>query len=274
MKLYLIVVKGKQQGMPIPIKQDLFLLGSDHVCQLRSQLGGVAPRHCALVTRDGRKVFIQDLDGGEATLVNGEMLPPGTAWAAHVGDRLQVGPLEFMIQFNEKQLSQRDLEEWALRCLDVSSEREEEESQEEALRPKHKPTTASAAAQAILDKLSSRRGVVKGRLRVGLEAGVTVVRFNDVHLVDEAEVALVQRELQENLSRPNLRILLDFKNVKRMSSAMADMVFDFARWVRPWGSNLALCRVKPELRGILQALHILDELPHFEEKQSALMNRW
>ena len=41
MKLFLIVAKGKHQGMPIPFKIDLFLIGSDKMCQMRSHVPGV-----------------------------------------------------------------------------------------------------------------------------------------------------------------------------------------------------------------------------------------
>src|SRR5262249_41637360 len=119
-KFYLIVAKGRHQGMPIPIEIDLFLLGSDGVCQLRSALAGIGPQHCALVNR-GRKVFVRDLGSGEPTCGNFEEMPQNAEWPLHAGDRLAVGPLEFMIQFREKPLSQCDLEEWALKCLDQGS---------------------------------------------------------------------------------------------------------------------------------------------------------
>src|SRR5204862_797039 len=98
MKLYLIVAKGKKQGLPIPITVDLFLMGSDKVCQLHSDREGIGGQHCALVTR-ARKVFIRDLDSGKPTLVNGSLVPPGEEWPLHAGDRLQLGPLEFTVQF-------------------------------------------------------------------------------------------------------------------------------------------------------------------------------
>src|SRR6516162_3876116 len=117
MKFYLIVAKGKHQGLPIPIEIDLFLVGNEKVCQLRSQLEDIGAQHCAFLTRE-RKVFLRDMGSGEPTLVNGESLPNNGEWPLHAGDRIKVGPLEFVIQFREKPLSQRDLEEWALKCLD------------------------------------------------------------------------------------------------------------------------------------------------------------
>src|SRR5260370_1013998 len=145
MKFYLIVSKGKKQGMPIPITIDLFLLGSDKMCQLRNP--NLGEKHCAFVTRD-KKVFVRDFDSGQGTLVTGTVIPPGEEWPLHGGDRIAVGNLEFMIQYHEKALSQRDLEEWAAHCLDVDNSREGDE--EDELRP---PTNASQAAQGIVDRL-------------------------------------------------------------------------------------------------------------------------
>ena len=44
MKFYLIVAKGSKQGLPIPITVDLFLIGSDKMCQLRKRSLGPKSR--------------------------------------------------------------------------------------------------------------------------------------------------------------------------------------------------------------------------------------
>src|SRR5690349_20370906 len=112
MKVYLIVAKGKKQGLPIPIDFDLFLIGSGPMCQLRAIHESMGEQHCALLRRE-RKVFICDLDSGGSTFVNGEEIPPSQEWPLHADDIIDVGPLRFMVQFNERALSKRDLEEWA-----------------------------------------------------------------------------------------------------------------------------------------------------------------
>jgi anti-anti-sigma regulatory factor len=274
MKFYLIVAKGTKQGMPIPITIDLFLIGSDKMCQLRTRVPGIGPQHCALVTRE-RKVFVRDMDSGEPTLLNGSLVPPGREWPLHAGDRLEVGPLEFMVQFREKPLSQRDLEEWALRCLDQSATHEFEDPDDAISTPlRPKADNPAQAAANILDRLQARRGLVKGRLRIGRDEGVMHVRFNDQYLVEESEIALVRKELQENLSHANLRVLLDCKNVRRMSTAAVTMIDELYSWLKPWGSTMALCRVRPELQGILSALALKNNIPHFRDKQSAMATRW
>src|SRR5947208_12850531 len=231
MKFYLIVAKGRHQGLPIPIEIDLFLIGSEKLCQLRSQLEGIGPQHCAFVTRE-RKVFLRDMGSGEPTYVNNEPVPEHAEWPLHAGDKINVGPLGFVIQFREKPLSQRDLEEWALKCLDdaqTSSTKHVVDELEMAANARTRSLDASTAASAILDRLNAQRGIVKGRLRIAREGNVTTVRVNDVYLVEEAELAHINKELHDHLGHPNLRVLLDFKNVRRMSSTAAMMFAELAR---------------------------------------------
>jgi anti-anti-sigma regulatory factor len=265
MKFYLIVANGPKMGMPIEITIDLFIVGSDRMCQLRNKRLG--PKHCAFVTQD-KKVFIRDMDCGKPTVVNGEVVPPGQLWALHAGDRILLENLEFMIQFREKPLSQRDLEEWAAHCLDADLGRELMD--EDEFRP---PTNASEAAQSIIDRLSAQRGLIKGRLRVGIDGDTTTVRFNDRHLVEEAEIALIRRELQDQLSKPNLRVLLDFKNVRRLSTSAVVMICDLSRWLRNKGSTVAMCRIAPELTTILRVLEV-ENIPRYGDKRLALTAKW
>lgn len=264
--VFLIVTRGPKKGMPVPISGDLFLLGAEKMCQLRNR--NLAPKHCALVTRD-KKVFLRDLNSGLPTLLNFEVVTPGEEWPTHAGDILGIGNLEFMIQYREKALSQRDLEEWAARCLDVETDRNLLDEEDVF----HAPTNASEAAHGIIDKLNAQKGFVHGRLRIGLERGVTTVRFNDTKIVDEGEISMIKKELCENLGKANLRILLDLKNIRRLSSVGVNMIGEFKRWLGPRGSTMALCRVRPEIERILQTLHV-DDLRIFPDKRTGIDARW
>jgi anti-anti-sigma regulatory factor len=276
MKFYLIVAKGRHQGLPIPIEVDLFMIGTGKLCQLRSKTEDIGPQQCALVARE-RKVFIRDLGSGLPTYVNGETLPEQSEWPLHAGDRIAVGSLEFVIQLREKPLSQRDLEEWALRCLDEASGQKKRPVVDElilAANAKTRSIDASSAAAAILDRLNAQRGIVRGRLRIAREGNVTTVRINDVYLVEEAELALINKELHDHLSHNNLRVLLDFKNVRRMSTTAVQMFVNLVRWLRPNGSTLAFCRLRPELKDMMQSLQVSESIPIYPDKPSALMASW
>jgi hypothetical protein len=267
MKFYLIVAKGSKKGMPIQITVDLFMIGSDKMCQLRAQ--NLAAKHCAIVTRE-RKVFVRDMNSGQSTLVNDTAIPSGLEWPLHAGDRIAFGNLEFMIQYREKELSRKDMEEWAAKCLDVTSERH---LFDEGADEYHVPSNASEAASAIIDKLSVQRGLVMGRLRIGRDGDVTTVRFNDTMLVEDAEIALVRKELGEQLNRPNLRVLLDFKNVMRMSSAAVIMLRDFGKWLKQWGSHMAVCRMRKEMQDVL-TIFKGDNIPVFPDKKVGVTAKW
>ena len=265
MKFYLIVAKGSKKGMPIPITVDLFLFGSDKMCQLRAK--NFPPEQCALIVREN-KVYVRDMGSGESTLVNGSAIPSASEWPLHAGDHLEVGNLEFVIQVHEKGLSQRDLEEWAASCLDQDSSRmvfQEESAGAPA------PTNAADAAASIIDKLSIQKGLLMGRLRIGIEKGYTVVRINDSKLVDDSEIAFIKKELCDNLGRNNLKVLLDCKNLERVSSAGVVMIQDFCQWLKGWGSSMAACRVNSELRAVLSTM---TQVRIFRDKKEAMSTKW
>lgn len=274
-KFYLIVANGKKRGMPIPIEIDLFLIGSAPECQLRAQYPDIGEQHCAFAVR-GDKVFIRDLGSGQATIVNGEVLGGSEEWPLHKGDRVAVGPLEFMINFREKQLNQRDLEEWALKQLDddTGPKRSAVDELEAASTAQAAPDDASSVANAIITRLSAMKGVVRGRLRISRDGSVTVVRINDVYLVDDAELVLLKKELYDNLNLPNLRVLLDFKNVRRMSAAAAELFTDFVKRLRHQGSSLAMCRLRPELAKMMRGMETQGGFHLFDDKDKALAEWW
>jgi len=266
MKFYLIVAKGSKKGMPIPIAVDLFMIGSDKMCQLRSKQ--LPSEQCALIVRE-KKVFVRDMNSGESTLVNGTAIPIGSEWPVHAGDHLEVGSLEFLVQFHDKGLSQKDLEEWAASCLDQDSARIFDDPSFLDVGP----TNAAEAAASIIDHLNAEKGEIRGRLRIGMEKGVTVVRINDSKLVDDSEIAFVKKEMCDNLNRPNLRILLDFKNLQRVSTAGVMMVREFYHWLKPWGSSMAICRVRQDLRSVLTSFS-QDKILLFSDKKTAIASKW
>jgi len=273
-KFFLIAAKGKKQGLPIPIEIDLFLIGSGEECQLRAVHDDIGEQHCAIVTRD-RKVFVSDLGSGHPTLVNGEPIEPGQEWPLHSKDMLEVGPLKFMVQYREKALSQRDMEEWALSCLD-QNDTQSKEFKRKASEEFHSEEyeQAASAAAAILDGLSAQRGVVVGRLRISRDGNITIVRINDVYLVEDAELAMLKRELQDNLKHQHIRALIDMKNVRRMSSAAAVMFGDIRRWLARSGGRMAVCRLRPDFHPVMSAHPGTHDIPIFDDKPKALAGKW
>jgi len=91
-------------------------------------------------------------------------------------------------------------------------------------------------------------------------------------LIDESEIALIKKELCDNLDKPNQRVLLDLKNVRRLSSVAVIMLADFHRWLHPWGSSLAFCRVRPEVESAMSLLRV-ENVPIFKDKKTAMTSK-
>lgn len=276
MKFFLIVAKGKHRGTPIPVEVDLFMIGGDRLCQLRCQHPEMAPQHCALVTRD-KKVFVQDLGSGLTTTVNGEPVPAGEEWPLHKGDKLAVGPLAFMVNFREKIGSKKDLEDWASKALDEDSGPKKSAIQHlyEAYGEADRfHDEASQAAAAAISKLQAMKGEVHGRLRISREGDITIVRIMDAYLVEEAEVAHLRKELQENLDARGLRVLLDCKDVRRMSTTGVYQLSQFAQWLRQRSSTMAVCRLRSELESMMHDLQRLFSVKVFRDKEAAGKAWW
>ena len=71
-----------------------------------------------------------------------------------------------------------------------------------------------------------------------------------------------------------MRILLDFKNVRRLSAAAVEMLVDLSRWLAGQQSRLAMCRLAPELQWLLGTLNAIQPVKHYEEKLAALNSSW
>jgi hypothetical protein len=147
------------------------------------------------------------------------------------------------------------MEEWALSCLDQNNERKAEFSRR-ASEEFHSEEfeKASSAAAAILDGLNAQ--------------------INDVYLVEDAELASIKRELQDNLKGANLRVLIDMKNVRRMSSQAAVMFGEIRRWVGRAGGRMAVCRLRPDFHTVIAAHPGTHDVPIFDEKPKALAGKW
>ncbi len=137
----LIVQNGRQSGNRLPVTGPLTLIGEAPGCEVRLNVDGVAPLHCALAWGpDG--LVLRDL-AGQGTLVNGR---PVSAGPLHDGDTLAVGPFHFRLSVPAGH----------------SPEREAQELEREALRVQAAAVVAQQAALAEEEeRLEQRRAALQ-----------------------------------------------------------------------------------------------------------------
>jgi len=97
MKLCLVVVKGRPEGMEIPLPMPQFLIGRDPRCNLRPSSDSVSKLHCAVVQRK-EDVFVRDLKSSNGTFVNNDRIHGEVK--VKDGDLIRVGPLVLAVKIH------------------------------------------------------------------------------------------------------------------------------------------------------------------------------
>jgi pSer/pThr/pTyr-binding forkhead associated (FHA) protein len=95
MKFSLVVTQGTQQGKAIPITKTEFTVGRDAQCNLRPASQHVSKKHCALRIK-GERVFVEDFQSTNGTFINDVQVHGERE--LHDGDRLRIGPLDFVVK--------------------------------------------------------------------------------------------------------------------------------------------------------------------------------
>ena len=96
MKVQLVVVQGKPEGMTIPLAIPKFKIGRGEGCQLRPNNDLVSREHAEFEV-GADTVTVQDLGSRNGTDVNGKKLAPQQPQALKNGDLIKVGLLTFAI---------------------------------------------------------------------------------------------------------------------------------------------------------------------------------
>lgn len=98
MKVGLVVVKGRPEGMEIPLPMPQFLIGRDPRCNLRPSNESVSKLHCAILHKKAG-VFVRDLKSTNGTFINNDRINGEVR--VKDGDLLRVGPLVLAVKIQE-----------------------------------------------------------------------------------------------------------------------------------------------------------------------------
>jgi predicted component of type VI protein secretion system len=103
MKVKLVVVQGKPEGMQIPLQGSQFVIGRDPKCNLRPNNDLVSKVHCAFLLGEDA-LSLKDLKSTNGTFVNGKKIDGQVSLKD--GDLVKVGTLVFAVQIEaEKKAS-------------------------------------------------------------------------------------------------------------------------------------------------------------------------
>jgi anti-sigma B factor antagonist len=108
-----------------------------------------------------------------------------------------------------------------------------------------------------------------GRLEVSEVGGVTVIRFVDRKILDEANIQELGKELFALVEEDNRKsLLLNFSNVEFLSSAALGKLITLDKKVKAHGGKLKLCNIRPEIYEVF-AITKLNKLFDIREDEAA-----
>jgi pSer/pThr/pTyr-binding forkhead associated (FHA) protein len=126
----LVVVKGGRRSRVLELSGPQIILGRGQGTTVRIPSADVSRRHCRLRVKEGQ-VTVEDLGSVNGTFLNGdEVTGP---WLVYPGDRLEVGPVTFRVEYDavpEAQLVEEASSGSAPISLDDEAAREAEEVEE------------------------------------------------------------------------------------------------------------------------------------------------
>lgn len=136
----LVLTAGKQAGKKLEIKVSPFLIGRDPECHLRPASPLISKKHCAFTQRGG-KVYIQDFESTNGTLVNGE--PIAGECELKDKDRVKIGPIELEV------------------ALEVAEKTAAAAPAKKAAAPVKKPAPVAAATPAQEETVAEEAGTTR-----------------------------------------------------------------------------------------------------------------
>ncbi len=91
-------------------------------------------------------------------------------------------------------------------------------------------------------------GETKANLKIGKEGDVHTVEFEDRKILDELSITQIGEQLSELVaSQPNIKLLLNFKNVEHLSSAALGMLITLDKQVKEERGRLKLSNIRPQI---------------------------
>lgn len=112
---------------------------------------------------------------------------------------------------------------------------------------------------------------VDSRLRVEPVEGVAVVHFADSSLTSELAIQQLETQLQLIADQVGAgKVLLNFRNVHFMSSAVLGVLLKLSRSVTKAGGVLKLCGLEPGLKEAFRASQLDKMFAIYDEESAAL----
>jgi anti-sigma B factor antagonist len=111
---------------------------------------------------------------------------------------------------------------------------------------------------------------IQPRISVAYQADATVVAFTDEKILEETDVRSLREAVESIVEQaPCIHLVLDFRHVKFLSSAVLGLLIRISKRVYEQGGELRLCNIHPGIYEVFKITRLTNVFEIFEDVESA-----
>jgi anti-sigma B factor antagonist len=109
------------------------------------------------------------------------------------------------------------------------------------------------------------------RMTVSYDDTATIVTFTDEKILEEKDVRQLEQSLASLIEQAEgIVLVLDFSNVKFMSSAVLGLLIKVSKWVYEHEGRLALCAIGPKIYEIFKITRLTKIFDIYKDADAAV----
>lgn len=111
---------------------------------------------------------------------------------------------------------------------------------------------------------------IQPRISLAYTDGATVVAFTDEKILEDTDVRALRESIEAIVEQAgNIRLVLDFRHVKFLSSAVLGLLIRMSKRVHEQGGQLRLCNIHPGIYEVFKITRLTNIFDIFEDVESA-----
>lgn len=285
----LIVLEGNEVGThEFKFAGTDFTIGRSASCDLPIDHSRVSMEHCRITRRDDGRIVLEDLHSTYGTFLNDRDVEISTL---HDGDTIRVGPVTLLCAFGSEasESRRRVLERYA-----EQSRRDQHMAQRGKLVDPNDDSPVVHSAKQIFQRIvshgedfeaendskaggtttKSRPAGKSKRVEVEDNEGVSLVNLLDRAIIHDLEIQQISSELDNLIAGGKRRIVIDFGNVRHLSSQAVGILIQAQRRLKASGGLLKVCNPNPEVAEVFKITNLTRAIEIHVDENAAMRAGW
>jgi anti-sigma B factor antagonist len=111
---------------------------------------------------------------------------------------------------------------------------------------------------------------IKPRISVEYASNAVIVSFTDEKILEEKDINALQESIESVIEQSEkINLILDFRNVKFLSSAVLGLLIRISKRIYESEGNLRLCNINPKIYEIFKITRLTKTFDIYKDVESA-----